>query len=79
MTDSADPDQLASLDLHCLLRQGMSCSAREGLIWREYKSVDTKLYLYFVLISVIYSVYYDLCALPLGVIGALYSVIRQLL
>ena len=36
MTDSADPDQLASseatdLDLHFLLRQGMSCSAREGL------------------------------------------------
>ena len=43
MANSADPDQLASeeakllknptdLDLHCLLRQGMSCSAREGLI-----------------------------------------------
>ena len=36
MTNSADPDQLApqkptDLDLHCLLRQGMSCSAREGL------------------------------------------------
>ena len=37
MTNSADPDQLASLqkptdlDLHCLLRQGMMCSAREGL------------------------------------------------
>ena len=34
MTNSADQDQLASstdLDLHCLLRQGMSCSAREGL------------------------------------------------
>ena len=37
MTNSADPDQLASLqkptdlDLHSLLRQGMSCSAREGL------------------------------------------------
>ena len=33
MTNSADPDQLASsdLDLHCLLRQGMSCSAKEGL------------------------------------------------
>ena len=40
-TCSVDPDQLASiswllkkptdLDLHCLLRQGMSCSAREGL------------------------------------------------
>ena len=27
MTNSADPD----LDLHCLLRQGMLCSAREGL------------------------------------------------
>ena len=36
MTNSADPDQLllqkpTDLDLHCLLRQGMSCSAREGL------------------------------------------------
>ena len=44
MTSSADPDLLASseancwllqkstdLDLHCLLRQGMSCSAKEGL------------------------------------------------
>ena len=32
MTNSADPGQLcADLDLHCLLRQGMSCSAREGL------------------------------------------------
>ena len=40
MANSADPDQLASsevlqkptdLDLHCLLGQGMSCSAREGL------------------------------------------------
>ena len=35
MTNSADPDQLASsatdLDLHCLLRQSMSCSAREGI------------------------------------------------
>ena len=32
MTNSADPDQLASsVDLQCLLRQGMSCLAREGL------------------------------------------------
>ena len=32
MTNSADTDHLASdLDLHCLLRQGMSCSARKGL------------------------------------------------
>ena len=33
MTNSADPDQLASdhcVD-HCLLTQDMSCSAREGL------------------------------------------------
>ena len=41
MTNSADPDQLASqkptdLDLHCLLRQGTSCSAREGLILFSY-------------------------------------------
>ena len=36
MTNSADPDQLATdLDLHCLLRQGMTCSAREGLIYRS--------------------------------------------
>ena len=32
MTNSADPDQPTDLDLHCLLRQGMFCSAREGLI-----------------------------------------------
>ena len=42
MTNSADPDHLASsdLDLHYLLRQGMSCSAREGLISKdlEFKS-----------------------------------------
>ena len=35
MTNSADPDQLASkptdLDLQCLPRQGMSCLTREGL------------------------------------------------
>ena len=37
MTNRADLDQLASseaqtdLDLHCLLQQGLSCSAREGL------------------------------------------------
>ena len=35
MTNSADPDRLlpkpTDLDLPCLLRQGMSCSAREGL------------------------------------------------
>ena len=30
MINSADSDQL-DLDLHCLLRRGMSCSAREGL------------------------------------------------
>ena len=47
MTNSVDPDQLASstqiswllkkpadLDLHCLLRQGMSCLAREGLSYK---------------------------------------------
>ena len=33
MTNSADLDHKPTdLDLHCLLRQGMSCSAREGLI-----------------------------------------------
>ena len=33
MTNSADADlqKPTDLDLHCLLRQGMSCSAREGL------------------------------------------------
>ena len=33
MTNSADPDQKPTdLDLHCLLKQGMSYSTREGLI-----------------------------------------------
>ena len=50
MTNSADPDQLASswllqkptdLDLHCLLRQGMSCSARDGLTTAVVK-IDTE-------------------------------------
>ena len=36
MRNSADPDQLADLDLHCLLRQGMSRSAREGLHWFRF-------------------------------------------
>ena len=32
MTNSEDPDQKPTdLDLHCLLRQGMMCLAREGL------------------------------------------------
>ena len=32
MTNSGDPDQLASdLDLHCLLSQDILCSAGEGL------------------------------------------------
>ena len=44
MTNSADPDWLkpTDLDLHCLLRQGMSCSAREGLK-REAKPIMTVL------------------------------------
>ena len=38
MTNSADPDQKPTdLDLQCLLRQGMSCSAREGLIFNRIK------------------------------------------
>ena len=41
MTNSADPDQLASSeansDLHCLLRQGISCSEREQL--KESKGI----------------------------------------
>ena len=39
MTNSVDPDQYlqkpTDLDLHCLLRQDMSCSASEGLSNRE--------------------------------------------
>ena len=31
MAKSTDPDQSTDLDLQCLLIQGMSCSAREGL------------------------------------------------
>ena len=31
MTNSADPEKPTDLDLHCLLRQGMTCLAREGL------------------------------------------------
>ena len=34
MTNSADQDQKPTdLDLHCLLRKGMSCLARERLIY----------------------------------------------
>ena len=34
MTNSADPDQKPTdLDLHCLLRQFMTCLAREGLTY----------------------------------------------
>ena len=36
MISSADPDQLASSDLHRLLRQGISCSAREELNINPY-------------------------------------------
>ena len=51
MINSGDPDQLASpdldlhstdLDLHVLLRQGMSCSAREGLGCIKTKGEDTR-------------------------------------
>ena len=50
MTNSADQDRLASsdvclfaqkptdLDRHCLLRQSMSCSAREGLTLNVFNS-----------------------------------------
>ena len=47
MTNSADPDHMASstdLDLHCLLRQGMSCSAREGLNWQAFLECFYKLF-----------------------------------
>ena len=61
MTNSADPDQLADLDLHCLLRQGMACSAREGLknsllivcvclwVFSEAMTLTSAFYLCFVL------------------------------
>ena len=40
MTNSADSDQKPTdLDLHCLLRQGMLCSAREGLIYHTFISL----------------------------------------
>ena len=42
MTNSADPDQLASSDLHCLPRQGMSCSARERFITVFIVLIKTK-------------------------------------
>ena len=43
MTNSADPDQKPTdLNLHCLLRQGMPCSAREGLIIAIIKILMTK-------------------------------------
>ena len=50
MTNSADPDKKPTdLDLHCLLRQGMSCSAREGLNLvsnsiHNYKKMNTGLH-----------------------------------
>ena len=31
MTNNADLQDPTDLDLHCFLRQGMSCSAKEGL------------------------------------------------
>ena len=58
MTNSADPDQLASdLDLHCSLRQGMLCSAREGLnFWTLYlPRVLAHLNIYLVLLKKITS------------------------
>ena len=47
MTNSADPDQLllqkpTDLDLHYLFRQGMSCSAREGLGYRIKNFLGTR-------------------------------------
>ena len=47
MVNSADPDQLASSDLHCLLKEGMSFSAREGLIAPGLKQVNIILLLLF--------------------------------
>ena len=45
MTNSADPDQKPTdLDLHCLLRQGMSCSAREGLMTNSAEFVNGRIY-----------------------------------
>ena len=46
MTNSADADQFDSkqtdLDLHCLLRQGMSCLTREGLNWENFTASNQK-------------------------------------
>ena len=47
MVNSADPDQLASSDVHCLLKVGMSFSAREGLIAPGLKQVNIILLLLF--------------------------------
>ena len=46
MKNSADPDQLAptDLDLHCLLRQGMSYSTREGLMSDFTAGISLKQY-----------------------------------
>ena len=38
MTNSADSEKPTNQNLHCLLRQGMSCSAREGLIMTSPKN-----------------------------------------
>ena len=44
MTNSADPDQKPTdLDLHCWLRQGMSCLAREGLIFHSFLIQELKI------------------------------------
>ena len=45
MTNSADPDQKPTdLNLHCLLRQGISYSAREGLRVTVVSQELTKIY-----------------------------------
>ena len=41
MANSADPEKPTELDLHCLLRQDMSCSVREGL--SLFKNCCTKM------------------------------------
>ena len=43
MTNSADPDKPTDLDLHCLLRQGMSCLARKGLSGIRFSSYQNSL------------------------------------
>ena len=55
MTNGEDPDQKPTdLDLHCLLRQSMSYSAREGLKVCHYKLYFILTYFLFVCVDVLW-------------------------